>query len=163
MSVIRSFIFLNIKYEYNITLIILVKQFDKDFPQLCLDVDLNYSDSSNYFYTNPTDLCVVPRVGGFLLGKLVSILSNENKRLEVAFTHITLIGPCLHTQKLCRTLYEVVENALDTLVTIGSYVEHIAQYLSPHHVNTIVLFKVVFIVHYLSYEFPEFSRRQVMF
>ena len=85
-------------------------------------------------------LCVVPCVGGFRLGKLVSNLSNENKRVEVAFTHITLIGPCLHTQKLCRTLYEVVENALDTLVTIGSYVVHIvAQYLLSNHVNTIVL------------------------
>ena len=82
------------------------------------------------------DLCVVPRVGVFRLGKLVSNLINENERVEVAFT---LIGPCLHTQKLCRTLYEVGENALDTLVTIGSYFEHIvAQYLFHHHVNTIV-------------------------
>ena len=86
------------------------------------------------------DLCVVPRVGGFRLGKLVSNLSNENKRLEVAFAHITLIGPCLHTQKLCRKLCDVVGNALDTLVTIGSYFVHIvAQYILPHHVNTIVL------------------------
>ena len=28
------------------------------------------------------DLCVVPRIGGFRLGKLVSNLSNENKRME---------------------------------------------------------------------------------
>ena len=86
------------------------------------------------------DVCVVPRVGGFRLGKLVSNLSNENKRVEVAFAHITLIGPYLHTQKLCRTLYDVVGNALDTLVTIGSYCVHIvAQYLLPHHIYTIVL------------------------
>jgi len=83
---------------------------------------------------------VVTRVGGFRLGKLVSNLSNENKRVEVAFTHITLIGLCLHTQKLCRTLYDVVGNAPDTLVTIDSYFEHIvAQYIFPYHVNTIVL------------------------
>jgi len=56
------------------------------------------------------DICVLSRVGGFRLGKLVSILSNENKWMEVAFT-----------QTLCRTLYDVVGNALDTLVTIGSY------------------------------------------
>ena len=31
---------------------------------------------------------MLSRVGGFRLGKLVSILSNENKRMEVAFTHI---------------------------------------------------------------------------
>jgi len=54
------------------------------------------------------------------LGKLVLILSNEDKWMEVAFTHITLIGPCLHTQTLCRTLYEVVGNAFGTLITIGS-------------------------------------------
>ena len=85
------------------------------------------------------DLCVVRRVGGYRLGRLVSNLSNELKRIEVAFTHITLIGPCLHTQKLCRTLYDVVGNALDTIITIGSYFEHIvAQYILPHHVNTIV-------------------------
>jgi len=54
------------------------------------------------------------------LSKLVSNLSNENKWVDVAFTHITLIGPCLHTQKLCITLYDVAGNALDTLVTIGS-------------------------------------------
>ena len=65
------------------------------------------------------DLCVVPRVGGFRLGKLVSILCDVHKRVEVLFTHITLIGPCLHTQKLCRVLYDVVGNALDTLITIG--------------------------------------------
>jgi len=34
------------------------------------------------------DICVHSRVGGFRLGKLVSILSNEYKRLEVAFTHL---------------------------------------------------------------------------
>jgi len=39
-------------------------------------------------------ICVLSRVGGFLLGKLVSILSNENKRMEVAFTS--------HSQTLCR-------------------------------------------------------------
>ena len=33
------------------------------------------------------DICVLSHVGGFRLGKLVSILSNENKRMEVA-THI---------------------------------------------------------------------------
>ena len=60
--------------------------------------------------------------------------------MEVAFTHITLIGPCLHTQKLRRMICDVVGNALDTLITIGSYFEHIvAQYLSPHHVNTIII------------------------
>jgi len=33
-------------------------------------------------------------------------------------------------------IYEVVGNALDTLVTIGSYFEHIvAQYLLHRHVN----------------------------
>jgi len=41
-------------------------------------------------------------VGGFRLSKLVFNLSNENKWLEVAFTHITLIGLCLHAHKLCR-------------------------------------------------------------
>jgi len=64
------------------------------------------------------DLCVVPRVGGFRLSKLVSNLSNENKRMEVAFTHITLKRPCLHTQKLCRTLYDVVRNALNTRLAV---------------------------------------------
>ena len=34
------------------------------------------------------DICVLSRVGGFRLGNLVSILSNENKQMEVAFTHI---------------------------------------------------------------------------
>jgi len=34
-------------------------------------------------------------------------------------------------------LYDVVGNALDTLVTIGSYFEHIVAYLLPDHVNTI--------------------------
>ena len=33
-------------------------------------------------------ICVFSRVDGFRLGKLVSILSNENKHMEVAFTHI---------------------------------------------------------------------------
>jgi len=33
-------------------------------------------------------ICVLPHVGGFQLSKLVSILSNETKRVEVAFTHI---------------------------------------------------------------------------
>jgi len=66
------------------------------------------------------DICVLSRVGGFRLGKLVLILSNEDKWMEVAFTHITLIGPCLHTQTLCRTLYDVVGNAFGTLITIGS-------------------------------------------
>ena len=58
--------------------------------ELCLDVDLRYSTwlSNNYVYANPMDICVLSRVGGFRLGKLVSILSNENKRMEVAFTHI---------------------------------------------------------------------------
>jgi len=38
------------------------------------------------------------------------------------------------------TLYDFVGNALDTLITIGSYFVHsVAQYLLPHHVNTIVL------------------------
>jgi len=32
------------------------------------------------------DICVLSRVGGFRLGKLVSILSNENKGMD--FTHI---------------------------------------------------------------------------
>jgi len=36
-------------------------------------------------------------------------------------------------------LYDVVGNALDTLITIGSKFEHIvAQYYLPHYVNTIV-------------------------
>ena len=52
------------------------------------------------------DICVRPRVGGFRLGKLVSILSNENKQMKVAFTHI-------HKR-------DVVGNALDRLITIGS-------------------------------------------
>ena len=65
------------------------------------------------------------------MGKLVSNLSNENKQVEVVFTH---------TQKLCRTLYDVVGNAPDTLVTFDSYFEHsVAQYICPYHVNTIVL------------------------
>ena len=83
--------------------------------QLCLDVDLRYSTwlSNNYFYANPMDICVLSRVGGFRLGKLVSILSNENKQMKVAFTHI-------HKRCLCRTLYDVVGNALDRLITIGS-------------------------------------------
>ena len=34
------------------------------------------------------DICVLSRVEDFRLGKLVSILSNENKRMEVAFTYI---------------------------------------------------------------------------
>jgi len=34
------------------------------------------------------DIYVLSRVGGFRLGKLVSILSNDNKQMEVAFTHI---------------------------------------------------------------------------
>jgi len=34
------------------------------------------------------DICVLPRVGGFRLGKLVYILSTENKWMEVTFTHI---------------------------------------------------------------------------
>ena len=42
------------------------------------------------------DICVLSRVGGFRLGKLVSILSNENKQMEVAFTHI---------HKRCAELY----------------------------------------------------------
>ena len=33
-------------------------------------------------------ICVLSRVGGFRLGKLVSILSNENKQMEVVFTNI---------------------------------------------------------------------------
>jgi len=37
------------------------------------------------------------------VGKLVSILSNENKRMEVAFTHI---------YKHCRMLYDVIRNVL---------------------------------------------------
>jgi len=42
------------------------------------------------------DICVLSRVGGFRLGKLVSILSNETKRMEVAFTHIhILLNICL--------------------------------------------------------------------
>ena len=57
------------------------------------------------------DIRVLSRVGDFRLGKLVSILSNENKQMEVAFTQI---------HKLCRTLYDVVGNALDTLITIDS-------------------------------------------
>ena len=52
-------------------------------------------------------ICVLSRVGGFRLGKLVSILSNENKQME-------------HTEPLCRTLYAVVGNAVDTLITIAS-------------------------------------------
>ena len=48
-------------------------------------------------------------VGGFRLGKLVSILSNENK--------------------LCRTLYDVSANALDTRIIIGSYCVHIVAQL----------------------------------
>ena len=55
------------------------------------------------------DICVLSRVGGFRLGKLVLILSNENKWMEVAFT-----------QTLCRTLYDVLGNALGTLITMGS-------------------------------------------
>jgi len=53
------------------------------------------------------DLCVLLRVGGFRLGKLVSILSNQSS------VHS-------HRQTLCRTLYDVVGNALDTLITNGS-------------------------------------------
>ena len=34
------------------------------------------------------DIRVLSRVGDFRLGKLVSILSKENKWMEVAFTHI---------------------------------------------------------------------------
>jgi len=34
------------------------------------------------------DICVLSHVGGFRLGKSVSILSNENKQMAVAFTHI---------------------------------------------------------------------------
>ena len=55
------------------------------------------------------DICVLSRVGGFRLGKLVSILSNENK--------------------LCRTLYDVSANALDTRIIIGSYCVHIVAQL----------------------------------
>ena len=54
---------------------------------------------------------MLSRVGGFRLGKLVSFLSNENKQMKVAFTHIHM---------LCRMLYDVVGNALDTIITIGS-------------------------------------------
>jgi len=105
---------------------ILFKQFDKIFP-LYLHVDLRYSEwlSNNYFYDNPMDLCVVPRVGGFRLSKLVSNLSNENKRMEVAFTHITLKRPCLHTQKLCRTLYDVVRNAQLAVILSTLFIAHI--------------------------------------
>ena len=39
---------------------------------------------NNYFYANPMDICVLSRVGGFRVGKLVSILSNENKRMDIA-------------------------------------------------------------------------------
>ena len=53
---------------------------------------------------------MLSRVGGFRLGKLVSILSNENKQME----HTE------HTEPLCRTLYAVVGNAVDTLITIAS-------------------------------------------
>ena len=55
--------------------LIFYKQFDKNFHD-------------NYFYANLMDICVLSRVGGFRLGKFVSILSNENKQMEVAFTHI---------------------------------------------------------------------------
>jgi len=34
------------------------------------------------------DICVLSRVGGFRFGKLVSILSNENKWIELGFTYI---------------------------------------------------------------------------
>jgi len=47
------------------------------------------------------------------LGKLVSNLNIENKRVEVALTHIILIGSYLHSQKLCRTLFDVVGNTQD--------------------------------------------------
>ena len=56
---------------------------------------------------------MLSRVGGFRLGKLVSILSNENKQMEVAFTHI-------HNRCAERYNYAVVRNAFDTLITIGS-------------------------------------------
>ena len=55
---------------------------------------------------------VLSRVGGFRLGKLVSILSNKNKT-DGSSVHS-------HTQTLCRTLYDVVGNGLYTLITIGS-------------------------------------------
>jgi len=51
------------------------------------------------------DICVLSRVGGFRLGKLVSILSNENKRMEIALTNI---------HKSCAERYDVVGNARHT-------------------------------------------------
>ena len=72
------------------------------------------------------DICVLPRVGDFRLGKLVSILSYK-------------INGCVpsHTRSLAE-YFDVTGNALDTHVTIGSYFVHIvAQYLLPNHVNTI--------------------------
>ena len=44
-----------------------------------------------FFYANTMDLRVVPGIGGFQLGKLVSILSNKNKQVEV--TECSLTSP----------------------------------------------------------------------
>ena len=44
------------------------------------------------------DIYVLSRVGGFWFVKLVSILSNETKRVEVAFTHI---------HKSCAECYDI--------------------------------------------------------
>jgi len=45
------------------------------------------------------DICVLPRVGSFRLGKFVFMLSNKNKWTEVAFTHIH--------EALCTLLHSV--------------------------------------------------------
>ena len=52
--------------------------------------------------------------------------------MEVALTH-------RHKRCVERYNYDVVGSALDRLITIVSYFEHIIeQYSLPHHVNTIV-------------------------
>ena len=55
--------------------------------------------------------------------KLVSILSNDHKRMEVALTH-------RHKRYAERYNYDVVGNALDRLITIVSYFEHIIEQYS---------------------------------
>ena len=55
------------------------------------------------------DICVLSR-GGFRLGKLVSILSNENKRMEVAFTHI---------HKRCAERYMTSSEMYTTRPSVG--------------------------------------------
>ena len=94
------------------------------------------------------DICVLSRVGGFRLGKLVSFLSNENKQMEVAFTYV-------NTQTLCRTLDGVVGNALDTLIQLTVNLSTLLHsILCPIMYTPSSLFKVVLIVHYFP-EIPE--------